>query len=178
MKIYGYCCCLQSTFEPPGKEFEDYTPSDWVEYPKFLDNIKDADYRQWALDLHTFWKELGRKMTDDVKVNGVIHSLVYFVHPYISFYSSKTNSITSRKIQICIPLFTCRIPSSFPAVVSVNFITGIPTGSFAVFSIRKWTTRPRACWKTSSQSLIVLDSYQMAVASTTQSVRSHHSLQE
>lgn len=47
----------------------DWVPNDWKESPAFLERVKDPDYREWASDLNAFWKQLGRRMTDDVAVS-------------------------------------------------------------------------------------------------------------
>lgn len=60
---------LTANFDKPGSEFEDWEPTDWKENPKFLDNIKDESYKQWASDLNQLWHLLGRKMTTDVEVS-------------------------------------------------------------------------------------------------------------
>lgn len=65
---------FQDNFDPPGAEFETWEPSDWTNRPKFIEKIKDADFRQWAIDLNAFWKELGRKMIPDVEVNSRLDS--------------------------------------------------------------------------------------------------------
>lgn len=36
---------LKGYFEPVGKEFEEWTPQDWIEDPKFLSNIDDPNYK-------------------------------------------------------------------------------------------------------------------------------------
>ncbi|KAJ6647157.1 Trehalase, partial [Pseudolycoriella hygida] len=74
---------VNSTFDPPGSEFENWIPSDHKENPKFLDSIKDADYRQWARDLNDLWLQLGRKMKDEVKRNQQMYSIIYVDHPVI-----------------------------------------------------------------------------------------------
>lgn len=60
---------VNDNFEQPGAEFVDWVPGDWKDNPKFLESVKDPDYRQWASDLNAFWKQLGRRMTDDVAVS-------------------------------------------------------------------------------------------------------------
>lgn len=50
----------------------EWIPDDWKESPSFLESIKDPDYRQWASDLNAFWKQLGRRMTDDVAVSNSV----------------------------------------------------------------------------------------------------------
>ncbi|XP_031633665.1 trehalase isoform X3 [Contarinia nasturtii] len=70
-------------FEKPGAEFVQWVPQDWKESPAFLDKIKDPDYRQWASDLHAFWKQLGRQMTDDVAKNPDHYSIIHVKNPVI-----------------------------------------------------------------------------------------------
>lgn len=74
---------VTENFEKPGAEFVDWTPSDWKDSPAFLERIKDADFRQWAADLHAFWKELGRKMTPDVEQNPDLYSIIHVKNPVI-----------------------------------------------------------------------------------------------
>lgn len=59
---------VESNFEKPGAEFENWTPDDWTASPKFLARIKDEDLRGFASELNKIWHSLGRKMTSDVAV--------------------------------------------------------------------------------------------------------------
>ncbi|EEB13930.1 Trehalase precursor, putative [Pediculus humanus corporis] len=70
-------------FDPAGKEFEDWTPSDWKKNPKFLQGIEDHNYRRWANQLHILWNFLGKKMKDDVKLNSHLYSILYVPYPVI-----------------------------------------------------------------------------------------------
>ncbi|XP_069695388.1 trehalase-like isoform X2 [Periplaneta americana] len=74
---------VNDTFDPPGSEFEDWEPSDWVKEPKFLNRITDADFREWGKQLNGLWKFLGRKMKDDVRENQELYSIIYVPHPVI-----------------------------------------------------------------------------------------------
>lgn len=66
---YSYCCYeMQANFEKRGTEFDDWIPTDWIESPKYLDNIKDANFREFGKELNKLWKILGRKMKDEVAV--------------------------------------------------------------------------------------------------------------
>ena len=49
-------------FDNEGSEFEHWHPSDWVESPAFLQQIHDAQLKEWGLELHGAWKSLGRKI--------------------------------------------------------------------------------------------------------------------
>ena len=59
---------VEDNFDGVGKEFEEWTPSDWKDNPNFLTKIKDADFSAWANDLNRLWLVLGRQMTKEVEV--------------------------------------------------------------------------------------------------------------
>ncbi|XP_055853800.1 trehalase-like isoform X2 [Episyrphus balteatus] len=67
---------VKDNFDDLGKEFETYTPHDWIERPRFLDLIRDPDLKQWGSDLNGIWKILGRKMIDDVHKNPEYYSII------------------------------------------------------------------------------------------------------
>ncbi|XP_017092529.1 trehalase isoform X2 [Drosophila bipectinata] len=70
-------------FSPKGTELEEYMPADWVKSPSFLDVIHDPDLKQWGKDLNSIWKELGRKMKDDVSKNPQYYSIIPVPNPVI-----------------------------------------------------------------------------------------------
>ncbi|CAG7827959.1 unnamed protein product [Allacma fusca] len=74
---------VESNFDPEGSEFEEWYPSDWKEKPAFLARIKDPNYRGWAMKIHEFWKELGRKIKEDVKHRPELYSMIYVSNPVI-----------------------------------------------------------------------------------------------
>ncbi|XP_056334954.1 trehalase [Danio aesculapii] len=74
---------LQTYFEEPGNEFEQWTPSDWHSKPKFLSKVSDSKYRSWAEELHSLWKSLGRKIRDDVRDHPELYSQIYTPHPVV-----------------------------------------------------------------------------------------------
>lgn len=47
----------------------DWIPTDWKESPKYVSNVKDDNFRNFAVELNKLWKILGRKMKDDVAVS-------------------------------------------------------------------------------------------------------------
>ncbi|KAJ8280272.1 hypothetical protein GJAV_G00052590 [Gymnothorax javanicus] len=79
-QIQGF---LDSFFEEPGKEFEQWTPPDWHDKPHFLSKVSDADLRNWAEKLHHLWKSLGRKMRVDVRDHPELYSQIYSPNPVI-----------------------------------------------------------------------------------------------
>lgn len=56
-------------FEKPGSEFHDWDPSDWKEWPSFLNNVKDKTFQKFGHNVNKIWNILGRKMKDDVAVS-------------------------------------------------------------------------------------------------------------
>lgn len=74
---------VNTYFEPAGQEFEDWDPSDWKAHPKFVDDIKDVEFREWMLKLNSIWKILGRKLKDEVKNNKDQYSIIWVPNPVI-----------------------------------------------------------------------------------------------
>lgn len=74
---------VEENFEDAGQEFETWEPSDWVNHPKFVDKIKDKDFKRWILKLNLIWKDLGRKMKKDVEINQEQYSIIWVPHPVI-----------------------------------------------------------------------------------------------
>lgn len=74
---------VNDTFEPAGQEFEDWIPTDWITNPKFVNDIVDNEFRQWALNLNDIWKSLGRKMKDSVKTENELYSIIWVPNPVI-----------------------------------------------------------------------------------------------
>ena len=74
---------INANFEKEDSEFETWYPSDWNPNPKFIDNIKDPKLRDWARNLNSIWKSLGRKIKDDVRLHPELYSMIYIPHPVI-----------------------------------------------------------------------------------------------
>ncbi|XP_073416814.1 trehalase [Dendrobates tinctorius] len=74
---------VNTSFAPPGTEFEEWNPQDWHKSPQFLNHITDSELRSWAADLHDLWKSLGRKISQNVKNQPDRHSQIYVPNPVI-----------------------------------------------------------------------------------------------
>ncbi|KAL3125640.1 hypothetical protein niasHT_010220 [Heterodera trifolii] len=59
-----------------------HDPEDWMENPPEFEKIKDKDLKEWAKDLNNLWKQLGRKMPDELKDSNR-HSLLYVPNPFV-----------------------------------------------------------------------------------------------
>nr|XP_056709425.1 trehalase-like [Euleptes europaea] len=74
---------VESYFSPPGQEFEPWEPPDWTGSPQLLNRISDLKLRSWALELNAKWKQLGRKISAEVKNSPECYSLMYVPNPLI-----------------------------------------------------------------------------------------------
>ncbi|KAM3721955.1 Trehalase [Dirofilaria immitis] len=70
-------------FDPPGFELIEWYPEDWTAYPSSFLKIEDYHLRRWALHLHRIWRELCRRVKDDVRQHQEHYSLLYVPHPFI-----------------------------------------------------------------------------------------------
>ncbi|XP_077182642.1 trehalase-like [Paroedura picta] len=74
---------VESHFFPPGQEFEPWEPPDWTGSPQLLSRISDPKLQLWALELNAKWKQLGRKISAEVKIKPERYSLMYVPNPLI-----------------------------------------------------------------------------------------------
>lgn len=74
---------VNDMFEKEGSEFEDWTPQDWTEMPKYVEKIEDKSLKKWAIELNGIWKQLGRKMKADVQKNPEYYSIIWVPNPVI-----------------------------------------------------------------------------------------------
>uniref|UniRef100_A0A0M3I3U5 Trehalase n=1 Tax=Ascaris lumbricoides TaxID=6252 RepID=A0A0M3I3U5_ASCLU len=70
-------------FDPPGFELIECYPVDWVAFPSSFLKIEDYHLRRWALHLHRIWRDLCRRVKDDVRQHQELYSLLYVPHPFI-----------------------------------------------------------------------------------------------
>ncbi|XP_047104847.1 trehalase-like [Schistocerca piceifrons] len=71
---------VKDHFEPVASEFEKWNPPDWKPSPVFLKKIKDPRLWEFAKKLNGIWKFLGRRITDLVRENQELYSIIYM--PY------------------------------------------------------------------------------------------------
>ncbi|VDM43237.1 unnamed protein product [Toxocara canis] len=70
-------------FDPPGFELIEWYPEDWVAFPSSFLKIEDYHLRRWALHLHRIWRDLCRRVKDDVRQHQELYSLLYVPHPFV-----------------------------------------------------------------------------------------------
>lgn len=74
---------IQEHFDEPGSELESCDPEDWVPSPGSFRTIKSYRLRRWALHLNRLWKDLCRRVKDDVRINQNRYSLLYVPNNFI-----------------------------------------------------------------------------------------------
>lgn len=67
-----------------GSDLVYHEPEDFVaEPPGFLPNVENPRVRAWALEVHSLWKNLSRRVDDGVIANPELHTLLPLPHPFI-----------------------------------------------------------------------------------------------
>ncbi|XP_024028556.1 trehalase isoform X2 [Morus notabilis] len=75
---------LREYFEGAGEDLVYVKPEDFVPEPEgFLPKVKNEQVRNWALEVHSLWKNLSRKVSDEVLKNPALHTLLPLPHHVI-----------------------------------------------------------------------------------------------
>ena len=73
---------LGKYFEGAGEDLVNSEPEDFVPEPEgFLPKVKNQQVRKWALEVHSLWKNLSRKVSDEVRKQPELHTLLPLPHP-------------------------------------------------------------------------------------------------
>ncbi|XP_077234084.1 trehalase 1 [Tasmannia lanceolata] len=68
---------LETYFGGAGSDLVACDPADFVPEPLgFLPKVESLEMRNWALEVHSLWKNLSRKVSDDVKMQPDLHTLL------------------------------------------------------------------------------------------------------
>ena len=68
---------LRQYFEGAGEDLVYVRPEDFVPEPVgFLPKVKNRQVRTWALHVHSLWKNLSRKVSDEVLKKPELHTLL------------------------------------------------------------------------------------------------------
>ena len=74
---------MEDNFEDEGLELESWSPDDWTPNPEFIAKLKKPQLRGLAKRINRLWKELSRKIKDDVKDNPDLYSLIYVPNGFV-----------------------------------------------------------------------------------------------
>ncbi|EEF43408.1 alpha,alpha-trehalase, putative [Ricinus communis] len=68
---------IATYFDAPSNDILNYDPPDFVPEPDgFLPKVENQEARIWALEVHSLWKNLSRKVSDEVKKHPELHTLI------------------------------------------------------------------------------------------------------
>ncbi|XP_061965965.1 trehalase-like [Populus nigra] len=68
---------IATYFDDAGDDLLYYDPVDFVPEPEgFLPKVKNPEVRAWALEVHALWKNLSRKVSDGVREQPELHTLL------------------------------------------------------------------------------------------------------
>lgn len=71
-------------FLPAGTDLVVHLPVDYVENPEgFLPKVKHPEVRLWALKVHSLWKNLSRRVADEVSERPDLHTLLPLPNPFV-----------------------------------------------------------------------------------------------
>jgi len=75
---------IEEYFEGAGDDMVQAEPVDFVPEPEgFLPNVKSKEVRAWALEVHALWKNLSRKVSDEVVKRPEFSTLLPLPKPVI-----------------------------------------------------------------------------------------------
>jgi alpha,alpha-trehalase len=69
--------------DEPGSEIIKTAPIDWVNSPKFINDLQSNELKQFGKALNDIWLDLCRKVKPDQFLNGLVTSHLPMVHPFI-----------------------------------------------------------------------------------------------
>ncbi|PON73593.1 Glycoside hydrolase [Parasponia andersonii] len=73
---------LEMYFEGAGEDLVYSEPEDYVPEPEgFLPKVKNQEVRSWALEVHSLWKNLSRKVSSEVRDRPELHTLLPLPQP-------------------------------------------------------------------------------------------------
>ncbi|KAI4376129.1 hypothetical protein MLD38_013920 [Melastoma candidum] len=80
-KLEGF---LGKYFEAAGDDLVEYVPPDYFDVPEgFLPKVVDGVVREWALEVHSLWKKLSRRVSGSVAARPDLHTLISLPEPVI-----------------------------------------------------------------------------------------------
>lgn len=74
---------VQEHFDDEGQELEPWVPEDWTPEPEFIANLHKPALRNLAKRIAKLWRDLSRKIKDDVKDNSSLYSIIYVPNGFV-----------------------------------------------------------------------------------------------
>jgi alpha,alpha-trehalase len=70
-------------FEAEGTELENWLPEDWTAEPEFISTLRKPALKGLARRINRLWKDLSRKIKDEVKEDPSLYSIIYVPNGFI-----------------------------------------------------------------------------------------------
>ena len=83
LSIFLFLQFVEDNFEDEGLELETWSPDDWTPNPEFIAKLKKPQLRGLAKRINRLWKELSRKIKEDVKHNPSLYSIIYVPNGFV-----------------------------------------------------------------------------------------------
>ncbi|KAH8337872.1 hypothetical protein KR067_007719 [Drosophila pandora] len=74
---------VEKHFNEPGNDLVPWTPTDWKSSPPFLAKVHDPEMKKFGSDVNAIWKDLGRKVHENVREHPDQFSIIYIPKPFI-----------------------------------------------------------------------------------------------
>ena len=74
---------MEEHFDPEGLELEPWVPEDWTPEPEFIANLRKPALRNLAKRIAKLWKDLSRKIKEDVKDHANLYSIIYVPNGFV-----------------------------------------------------------------------------------------------
>lgn len=119
---------VEDHFEEEGQELEPWVPEDWTPEPEFIANLRKPALRNLAKRIARLWRDLSRKIKDDVKDHPSLYSIIYVPNGFVV-----PGGKTSIKAQRAINKLNCSIRSKSFVLISVIKTKQTNERTFSVF---------------------------------------------
>lgn len=158
-KAFRELCLLQSNslspdhltafineyFDDPGSDLMLYSPQDFMAEPEgFLPGVQHPEIRGWSLQVHALWKELCRKVSEDVKNRADQHTLLDLPWPVIISGSRFREVYYWDSYWVIRGLLASKMVETAKGIVC-NLISFVETYGFVLNGARTYYTNRRCC---------------------------------
>ena len=80
---YDFFQFVEEHFDAEGTELETWLPEDWTPEPEFISQLRKPALKGLARRINRLWKDLSRKIKDEVKENPSLYSIIYVPNGFI-----------------------------------------------------------------------------------------------
>ena len=74
---------MEDHFDEEGLELEPWVPEDWTPEPEFIAKLRKPALRNLAKRIARLWRDLSRKIKDEVKDDPSLYSIIYVPNGFV-----------------------------------------------------------------------------------------------